>query len=433
MSAPQSWHDKSNNGCDHTTHAPDKPCDTVQDRPGHELADIFRQYGEEYRRTHKLTAEQKKAMHDIEFCRTHVFGHHVDECDVCGHLEKGFNSCRNRNCPKCQSGVQMQWVEDRLDQLLPVPYYHIVFTLPNLIFLIAIYNQKLVYDLLFASVAATLKVFGLDPTWLGADIGFTAVLHTWGQTLVHHPHIHIIIPAGGLNAEGKWVAAPYGERFLFPKNALADVFQGKFVAGLKKLYYGGELELPGDLGERFADVDAFEGWINTLVADRWIVFIQSPMIGPEAVVRYLGRYTHRTAISNRRILSIDNGQISFSYKDYADRQTGSGQPKQKVMTLSADEFITRFLYHIPPKGYHRIRHYGFLANGQAEKKLANIREQVGAPLPTQLSEGSETVTGAEAHRAICPHCGQGRMIPILIVHPWGTIVPANSQAGVNSS
>ncbi len=426
MHALQSWHDKSNGDCDHTT---DAPSDTAQDTPGLELADIFQQYGEPYRRTHKLTAEQHKAMRDIEFCRTAVFGYHVDKCDACDHIEVSHNSCRNRNCPKCQSSVQMQWVADRLDNLLPVPYYHIVFTLPNQIFPIAIYNQKLVYDLLFASVSATLKTFGRDEKWLGADIGFTALLHTWGQTLVHHPHIHIINPAGGLDADGKWLAAPYGERFLFPKDALADVFQGKFVAGLKKLYYDGELELPGDLADQFADVDAFEGWLDKLVANRWVVFIQSPMIGPEAVVRYLGRYTHRTAIGNRRILSIDNGEISFSYKDYADRQTDSGQPKQKVMTLSADEFITRFLYHIPPKGYHRIRHYGFLANGQAEKKLAQIRPQLGVPDVRQL----DVESGDQLHRQVCPHCGEGRLIPIVIVHPWGTVVPANPPAGVDSS
>ena len=425
MLAPQSWYDNAKSSCGHTTHVADTPCDPAPDKTGHELADIFRLYGEAYRLSHKLTSEQLKAMHDIEFCRTMVFGHHVDKCDKCGHLEKGFNSCRNRNCPKCQSSVQMQWVQDRLDNLLPVPYYHVVFTLPNQVFPIAIYNQKLVYDLLFASVAATLKTFGRDEKWLGADIGFTAVLHTWGQTLVHHPHIHIIIPAGGLNADGEWIAAEYGERFLFPKDALADVFQGKFIAGLKKLYYDGELELPGSLAERFADVDEFEGWIDTLVTHRWVAHIESPMIGPEAVVRYLGRYTHRTAIGNSRILSIDNGQISFKYKDYADDN------KQKVMTLSADDFITRFLYHIPPKGYHRIRHFGFLTNGQAEKNVTRIRTQLDAP-PRPV-EGNEARAEANAHRATCPHCGQGRLIPILIVQPWGTVILVSQSAGVDSS
>jgi hypothetical protein len=385
------------------------PCPEDAERPAYEVADIFRLYGEAYRQKHSLTPQQAAVMRDIEICRTEALGFHADVCDGCGHIEIRYNSCRNRHCPKCQGIAKRKWVNARLTQLLPIPYYHAVFTLPTQIFPLCQYNQELIYELIFSSAAETLKAFGKDPRWLGAEPGFYGILHTWGQTVCQHLHIHFIVTGGGLNEDGEWVSPKCGGKFLFPVCALSKVFRGKFIGGLKKAYYDGDLTIP-DEKEELREPHGFEKWLNYLVARRWVVYAKAPFAGPEEVVRYIGRYTHRVAISNPRIISVGNGQVTFSYKDYKD----SG--RRKEMTLSADGFIRRFLLHVLPPGFHRIRHYGILANGKAAKNTELIRELLKtedeAPEVTE-----DEASGGDQTERICPVCGTGKMIPVLIIHP----------------
>ena len=288
-----------------------------QDQPKYEVADIFNLYGEEYRQNHKLTTDQLNVMYAIEHCRTAEYGFHADVCDNCGNIETAYNSCRNRHCPKCQGIAKRKWVGNRLNELLPVSYHHAVFTLPNQISVLSLHNQKLIYDLLFNAASQTLLTFGDDPKWLGAKIGFYGILHTWSQTLWPHVHLHFIVTAGGLTDVGKWVEPKYKGRFLFPVKALSKVFRGKFIEGLKDAYYAGDLVLPDNL--KIKDDDEFEQWINLLVSKNWVVNSKLPFSGPEEVVRYIGRYTHRIAISNHRIISIADGQICFSYKDNKEK------------------------------------------------------------------------------------------------------------------
>ena len=339
-----------------------------QEQPKYEVADIFNLYGKEYRKNYKLTTDQLNVMYAIEHCRTAEYGFHADICDNCGHIEKAYNSCRNRHCSKCQGIAKRKWVEARIDELLPVSYHHAVFTLPNQISVLSLHNQKLIYDLLFDAASQTLLVFGDDPEWLGAKPGFYGILHTWPQTLWPHAHLHFIITAGGLTNNGEWVEPKYKGKFLFPVPALSKVFRGKFIEGLKKAYYAGELVLPDNL--KIKDDDEFEQWIDLLASRNWVVNSKPPFSGPEEVVRYIGRYTHRIAISNHRIISIADGQISFSFKDNKEKDKSK---VWKEMTLPADQFIKRFLWHVLPKRYHRIRHYGFLTNG---KKKANLEQSV---------------------------------------------------------
>jgi hypothetical protein len=346
-----------------------------QDRPEYEVADIFNLYGNEYRKNKKLTTDQLNVMYAIEHCRTAEYGFHADVCDTCGHIESAYNSCRNRHCPKCQGIAKRKWVEALIDELLPVAYHHATFTLPNQISVLSLHNQNLIYDLLFNAASQTLLVFGDDPKWLGAKTGFYGILHTWSQTLWPHVHLHFIVPAGGLTDAGKWIEPKYKGTFLFPVKALSKVFRGKFIEGLKDAYYAGELVIPDKL-KKLEDEDELEQWIDLLVSKNWVVNSKPPFSGPEEVVRYevvryIGRYTHRIAISNHRIISIADGQICFSYKDNKEKDKSK---VWKEMTLPADQFIERFLWHVLPKRYHRIRHYGFLTNGKKKANLEIIRD-----------------------------------------------------------
>jgi hypothetical protein len=389
----------------------ERPLSTPAKRPSLELADIFRLYGAEYRAGHRLSSKQRSVMFDIEHCRSEVFGYHADACDECGHIEIAFNSCRNRHCPRCQGIARRKWVEARLDELLPVPYYHVVFTLPDEIFLMGLYNRELLYNLLFECAAATLQAFAADPKHLGAEIGFYGILHTWGQTLWFHPHIHFIVIGGGLREDGEWIRPKYESRFLFPVRALSAVFRGKFIEGLKRAYAKGELNFPEEMKET-EQGSKFEGWLNRLVSRNWVVYAKAPFAGPEEVVRYIGRYTHRVAISNRRLISIDNGEVRFSFKDYKDGG------RRKEMTLSSEEFIRRFLWHVLPGGFHRIRYYGFLANGRRKARTDQIRRLLACE--GEVSRGSEEETLSEETKGIrCPVCRKGRMIPFLVVRRWG--------------
>lgn len=395
---------------------PGKPAETSPNRPKHDVAEIFRLCGEKYRRTHRLTPQQASVMSDIETCRTAVFGHHADVCEECGNVEIQYNSCHNRHCPKCQGAAKRKWVNARLNELMPIPYYHAVFTLPNMIFPLCMYNQRLTYDLLFESAAETLKAFGRDPRWLGAEIGFYGILHTWGQTMWLHPHLHLIVTGGGLNGDGEWVSPEYGGRFLFPVRAVSKVFRGKFIQKLKKAYYDGDLTIP-DEKEELRIPHKFEQHIDRTAGRKWVVHTKAPFAGPEEVVRYIGRYTHRVAISNYRILSVKDGKVTFSYKDYKDGG------KKKTMTLTAEEFTHRFLLHVLPERFHRIRHYGILANNRARKTAEKVRELLKDENGTGENTGEAADTPEkrepeEDFRPVCPVCGKGRMVTVLVLHPF---------------
>jgi predicted Zn-ribbon and HTH transcriptional regulator len=386
-----------------------------KEQPKYEIADIFNLYGEEYRKNHKLTTDQLNVMYAIEHCRTEEYGFHADVCDNCGHIEKAYNSCRNRHCPKCQGIAKRKWVKARIDELLPVSYHHATFTLPNQISVLSLHNQKLIYDLLFDAASQTLLVFGDDPKWLGAKIGFYGILHTWSQTLWPHVHLHFIVTAGGLSEDGKWIEPKYKGRFLFPVKALSKVFRGKFIEGLKKAYYAGELVLPDNL--KIKDDDEFEQWIDLLVSRNWVVNSKPPFSGPEEVVRYIGRYTHRIAISNHRIISIADGQISFSYKDNKEKDKSK---VWKEMTLPADQFIKRFLWHVLPKRYHRIRHYGFLTNGKKKANLETIREFFESQ--EEVEEFAKVITADDADGITCPKCKKGKLRPFLVTSRYNQIL-----------
>ena len=405
--------------CDQTCPCRSESKSTSQQHPEYELAEVFRLYGHEFRKSHTLTPEQGKAMYAVEHCRTDVYGYHADVCDECGHIERAYNSCRNRHCPKCQGIAKRKWVGNRLNELLPVSYHHATFTLPDQISHLSLYNQKLIYDLLFEASSKTLLTFGEDPTWLGAKIGFYGILHTWSQTLWPHVHIHYIVPVGGLTEVGEWIEPKHKGKFLFPVKALSKVFRGKFIEELKKAYYTGELVIPYDKQE-LKKPYKFEQWLDRLVSRNWVVNSKPPFSGPEEVVRYIGRYSHRVAISNSRLLSIEDGQIRFSYKDNKEKDKAK---IWKEMTLPADQFIERFLCHVLPKRYHRIRHFGFLSNGRKNEYIEKIREL----LPSDKKDTKNALT-EDIQGITCPVCEKGKLKPFLVVNPYGKIIKFDTSA-----
>jgi len=382
------------------------------------VSDIFRQKSEELLQSGKLSPEQAKAVYSIINCRTETYGYHADICDECGFIEIGYNSCRNRHCPQCQGIAARRWVEARVSELLPVSYHHAVFTVPSYISMLSLYNQKLIYDLLFDAAAQTLLTFGRDPKHLGAEPGFYGILHTWSQTLTPHIHIHFIVTAGGLTEDGEWKEPKHGEKFLFPVRAMSKVFRGKFIEGLKKLYYNDELTIPDSMKE-LGTPEGFERQLNILVSNSWRVHSKPPFSGPDEVVRYIGRYTHRIAISDSRIISVENGQVTFSYKDNKEKDPDK---KHKEMTLSTDEFVRRFLYHILPHRYHRIRNYGFLSNGRKKQNIEIIKKQLPEAEPVEILEEKkdEAVT--------CPICGKGKMKTFIIVDGFKQITKLDLTA-----
>jgi hypothetical protein len=384
------------------------------ERPKIELADIIRQHGDAYRAQHEssLSSTQRRVMQAIAACRTAALGGHVEACDDCGHQRISYNSCRNRHCPKCQSLARAQWIEDRKAELLPVPYFHVVFTLPEEIAAIAYQNKAVVYNLLFAATADTLRTIAADPKHLGAELGFFAVLHTWGQTLVHHPHLHCVVPGGGLSADGeRWVPCRPG--FFLPVRVLSRFFRRRFLQLLEQAFDRGELELFSAL-EQLREREAFHRYLEPLRQKEWIVYSKAPFAGPEQVLDYVGRYTHRVAISNNRLLDIEDGHVTFRWKDYRNGDA------QKTMTLTAEEFIRRFLLHVLPPGLQRIRYYGFLGNRYREEKLAQCRsllqvngttpEKADAEAPADYRERYEALTGVSLQS--CPVCRRGRMMII---------------------
>jgi hypothetical protein len=375
-------------------------------RPALEVADIFRHHGEAFRRGHDghLGRVERRVMAAIEACRTPVLGGHVEQCGDCGLVRCAYNSCRNRHCPKCQGMARAEWLEARQAELLPVPYFHVVFTLPPAAAEIAFQNKRVVYAILFQATAEALRTVAADSRHLGAEIGAIAVLHTWGQTLQHHPHLHCIVPGGGLSPDGaRWVACRPG--FFLPVRLLSQRFRDLFLARLAAAYAAGELRFSGTLAS-LAEPDAFAGRLEALRGIDWVVYAKPPFAGPAPVLAYLGRYTHRVAIANSRLSRLADGQVDFSWKDY--RHHG----KTKTMTLSADEFIRRFLLHTVPDGFHRIRHIGFLANGHRTAKLALCRALLAAPPPEPsprqtLRERYQQLTGEALD--VCPECG-GHML-----------------------
>ena len=372
-----------------------------------ELAEVFARYGAAYQATHRLVPVQYRAMAAIEACRTEALGGHVERCDACGRLRYHYHSCRNRHCPKCQTLAKERWLAARRVELLPVPYFHLVFTLPHELNTLAQGNPRALYGLLFQAVSDTLTEFGANPRWLGGAIAATLVLHTWGQNLGQHLHIHALVSAGALHPDGHWITSRRG--FLFPVTALSPVFRGKFLSGLKRLFHAGALKLAGSSAP-LADSTAQRHLLHTLHEKPWVVYAKRPFAGPEQVLDYLGRYTHRVAISNNRLVSLKDDAVRFRYKDYAHGD------RRKVMTLAATEFIRRFLLHILPQRFMRIRHYGLLANRAKREKLAATRAALNhhsapaTPAPESVATFWLRVASLDIHQ--CPHCKAGRMIVI---------------------
>jgi hypothetical protein len=368
------------------------------ERPSLEVADIFRAYGPAWRRAQKghLNLGQLKVMSAIEQCRTSALGGHVLHCDHCHTQEISYNSCRNRHCPKCQAKAAQRWLEARQADLLPVEYYHVVFTLPAPISAIAYSNKGAIYRLLFDVAAETLLTIAADPKRLGARIGATLVLHTWGSAMTHHPHVHGIVPGGGLSPDGaRWVACRRG--FFLPVRVLSRLFRRRFVEELEKLHRAGQLRFFGE-DARLADAVAFAQWLAPLRISEWVVYAKRPFAGPQAVLAYLSRYTHRVAISNRRLIRVDEHGVTFRWKDYRAK----GRTRQKTMTLSPDEFMRRFLLHVLPSGFHRIRHYGLLANAVRRRHLACVRDLLKVPPPLPVSDDALV---AAIPTFICRCCG----------------------------
>ena len=381
-------------------------------RPVYEVADVFRQYGAAYRDQHPLRLEQKRVMAAIESCRTAALGGHLEQCDRCGHQRPVYNSCRNRHCPKCQGLARARWLEKRQAELLPVGYFHNVFTLPHELNDLLAANPRVLYNLLFHSAAATLEAFAADPRYgLGGQLGFTAVLHTWDQKLLYHVHLHCVIAGGALAADGKrWLAAR--ANYLFPVRELSAAFRERYLEGVRRAFTRGRLVFPGRL-QPWAEPAAFTAFLQPLAAKDWVVYTQPPFGGPATVLEYLSRYTHRVALSNSRLRAIDGGRVTFTYRDRRDHN------RSKELTISAREFIRRFVLHVTPPGLCRMRHYGFLSNRVKEQRLARCRMLLG---PAEASAGVASsslaalllrLIGEEQSR--CPQCAQGRMVLVQLL------------------
>jgi len=381
----------------------------VQGRPALEVADIFRAHGPVWREAERghLSLAQLKVMSAITQCRTAALGGHVLRCEDCGTEQVSYNSCRNRHCPKCQSSAAQRWLDARQADLLPVEYYHVVFTLPAPIADIAYQNKAALYGLLFDIAAETLLRIAADPKHLGANIGATLVLHTWGSALTHHPHVHGIVPGGGLASDGsRWVACRPG--FFLSVRVLSRLFRRRFLEELQSLHDSGALSFFGELAA-LAERPAFRAWLAPLRKCEWVVYAKRPFAGPQAVLAYLARYTHRVAISNSRLLAMDERGVTFRWKDYRASKRGRGKTRHKAMTLSPQEFMRRFLLHVLPTGFHRIRHYGLLANSHRRDNLALARELLHAT-PTPPRESAADASAAPAPTFVCAHCGHAMVV-----------------------
>jgi hypothetical protein len=384
---------------------------------GLEVAHIFRRYGEPYRQEHRLSRPQLRVMRAIEICRTAALGGHVEACDQCGARTIRYNSCRNRHCPKCQGLEKQRWLEQRCGELLPVPYFHVVFTVPEELNPLALVNPEWFYNLLFDSASKTLLEIAADPKHLGARIGVLAVLHTWSQTLLLHPHVHCIVPGGGLSPDRqRWLASR--PDYFLPIQVLSRLFRGKFLAEVKAAWKSGRLRLPQTL----RDPSSFQNQLDRLYRKSWVVYSKPPFGSPEQVLAYLARYTHRVALSNHRLVRLAEDQVTFTYKDYAQRA------RVREMTLPAGEFIRRFLLHVLPERFVRIRYYGLLANRHRAGHLERCRELLGQPAaesrePEDWQSRCTRLTGRDP--TLCPVCGQGHLRRVEDLAP----VPASCSPG----
>lgn len=386
-----------------------------------EVADVFRSYGPNYEAAYGTSIVQRRILRDLAVCRSATLGGHKKQCEQCGHEEISYNSCRNRHCPKCQAACRAQWLDAKAEDLLHVPYFHVVFTLPSAIGPLALQNKRLVYGMLFRAVSETLCTIARDPKHLGADIGFLAVLHTWGQNLHHHPHIHCVVPGGGIALDGShWVTCR--ENFFLPVRVLSRLFRRKFLASLNEVFDDGALRFHGKL-ETLAEHGNWRQLLAKLRSSDWVVYAKPPFGGPTQVLKYLARYTHRVAISNRRLVSLENGKVTFRWKDYAQGN------RSRTMTLDAAEFIRRFLLHSLPKGFQRIRQYGFLANRVRQEKLSLCRELLCDGNEGPMSGDRITVENtdtdgasspdATATEGLCSVCQKGRMAVVEILEAGG--------------
>lgn len=382
-----------------------------------EVADVFREYESEFKEKYwtTLSVDQKRAFRAIMACRTETLGGHIEQCDKCGQERNAYNSCRNRHCPKCQAMARAKWMQARAEELLPIPYFHVVFTLPRQIGRMAMQNQKIIYGILFRAAAETLKELSADPKHLGAEIGILSVLHTWGQTLAHHPHLHCVISGGGTSPDGKrWIDCKSSNKnqksFFIHHKIISRKFRGKFIDLLKLAYRKGELSFYGDL-INLRQIADFEQRLNEAVRKDWVVHLKEPFGEPKIVLKYLARYTHRVAISNHRLVDMRDGMVRFWYKDYANGN------EKKIQSLKATEFIRRFLLHIVPSGFMRIRHSGFLANRFRKIKLEVCRKLLGIKSDSPNSEDEanlckESTEETALTTSRCPFCNQGQMFVI---------------------
>jgi hypothetical protein len=394
-------------------------------RPRLEVADVLRTHGDAYRARHPVSPQQAAVLRRLSACRTAALGGHVESCAGCGYSRVAYNSCRDRHCPKCQAAKRAAWLDGRLARLLPVPYFHVVFTLPDALNPLLLRNPAALYDLLFQAASATLLALAADPRRLGALIGVTAVLHTWGQNLLFHPHLHCVVTGGGLSPDGRrWRATRPG--YFLPVKVLGRLFRGKFLAGLQAAYDAGRLGLPGSVAY-LADAREFRRWLTPLYRRDWVVYAKPPFGGAAQVFRYLGRYSHRVALSNNRLVSLSEGRVSFRWRDYAD------QDRSKVMSVTAEEFIRRFLLHVLPPRFVRIRHYGLLAGRNVGTKLARCRELLGvAPAEPATTAGARSWldrvrqwTGQDPRA--CPYC-QGPLTRRPLPAPTGPRAEAVTEA-----
>lgn len=394
-------------------------------RPKLEVADIFRRYGAAYRQKHgaSMSTAQRRVMTAIEVCRTAALGGQIEQCDQCGHQRICYRSCRNRHCPKCQSLARAEWIQHRQAELLDCEYFHVVFTVPEEIAAIAYQNKEVVYGILFRATAETLQIIAADPKHLGAEIGFFAVLHSWGSNLLHHPHLHCVVPGGGISPDGAhWICCK--PHFFLPVRVLSSLFRRLFLKHLQETFDAGKLRFFTAL-ENLRDDRQFLRYLAPLRKKKWVVYAKPPFAGPQQVLDYVGRYTHRVAISNNRLLDIEADQVRFHWKDYRDNS------QQKTMTLSAEEFIRRFLLHSLPDRFQRIRYYGLLGNRYRQEKLARCRQLIGmaapvAPPPLQnYLDRHEQLTGISLRE--CPVCHRGRMAIVEVVAAYRSSVSKNTS------
>ena len=392
-------------------------------RPTLELADIVRQHGEAYRQAHDLPLEHLRPLRAIELCRTATLGGHVEQCGHCPYKQVSYNSCRNRHCPKCQSLDRARWLAQRQAELLPVQYFHVVFTLPKQLADLALQNKKVIYSILFHATAETLQTIARDPKHLGAEIGFFAILHTWGQTLMHHPHLHCVVPGGGITADGQWVNSK--PDFFLHVKVLSRLFRRLFLKMLGKAFLKQELQFHGKL-QYLNQKEAFTKYLAPIGKIKWVVYAKPPFGGPQHVLEYLGRYTHRVAIANERLVGCDETSVSFRWKDY---RHGS---KQEVMSLAPDEFLRRFLMHTIPSGFQRIRHYGLFSNRRRNEELEHCKRLIGTSVSQLLPDVGKDFRDlyeylTKVDLKVCPRCGVGQMRVIELLSP------VRYEVGVNSS